>query len=235
VPLADSLQGEAKDDYEAARLLYDSGDYAGALVKFQGAYQAAADPRLLWNAAACERNLRHYVKASLLVRQFLGSHSALVTPELASRAQAFLDAAQPLTAPLEVESNQQSSEVYLDDELLGTPALASQAWLDLGMHRIVVKARGYQPYTETLTVSSSAKVHVTATLRALFVPMPIPPPEPRKHGPDRAARSSALPAWAWIASGGVVLAGIATASYFIFKQSAAPEPVPGSIGSALRF
>jgi hypothetical protein len=226
------LQGQAQQDYQAARLLYDSGDYPGALLKFQSAYQAAGDPRLLWNAAGCERNMRRYAKAMQLVRQFLASPSPVVTPELASRAQAFLAAAQPLTAPLEIESNQPSSQVYLDDELLGTPAQASQSRVDLGTHRITVTARGYRGYTETFTVLTSSTLHVKATLRALVVPLPVRAPDQ-----DRArhpARSSPLPTWAWLAGSGALLAGIATASYFIFKPSAASGPVPGSIAT-LRF
>jgi PEGA domain len=229
-PLADSLQGEAKNDYEAGHLLFDTGDYPRALLMFQNAYQLSADPRLLWNAAGCERNLQHYVKASNLVRQLLASHSVLVSPELAIRAQAFLDAADPLSAPLEVESNQANAEVYLDDELLGTPELASHTRVDLGTHRLVVKERGFQPFTQTLTVTSSAKVHVTALLRALAVPLPVPAPKPL--GSARAEHSAALPLWVWVAGGGVVLAaGIVTAGYFIFKPSPAPQPVSGSIAT----
>ncbi|MEP7049529.1 MAG: PEGA domain-containing protein [Pseudomonadota bacterium] len=233
-PLADSLQGQAKADYEAARLLYDSGDYAGALLKFQSAYRATGDPRLLWNAAGCARNLHNYAKAMLFVRQFLASQSALVTPEFAARGQAFLDAAEPLTAPLEIESNQPSSSVFLDDELLGTPAQASQSRVDLGTHRLVVQARGYQPYNETLTVLSSTTLHVTATLHALVVPLPVRPARPHQDHPNHGARASLLPTWVWITGASVVLAGIATASYFIFKPSAASGPLPGSIAT-LRF
>lgn len=228
--LAESLQGQAKQDYEAARLLYDSGDYPGALLKFQSAYRAAGDPRLLWNAAGCERNMHRYAKAMQLVRQFLASPSPVVTPELASRAQAFLAAAQPLTAPLEIESDQPSAQVYLDDELLGTPAQASQSRVDLGTHRITVKAPGYRAYTETFTVLTSSTLHVKATLHALIVPL-------RERAQDRArrpVRTSLLPTWAWLAGSGALLAGIATASYFIFKPSAASGPVPGSI-TTLRF
>src|SRR5450432_1872463 len=210
VPLVDVLEGQAKEDYEAGRLLYDSGDYTSALLKFQSAYAEAGDPRLLWNAAGCEQNLRHYVKASALVRQFMASHSPLVTSEAASRAQAFLDAALPLTAPLEVESNEPNAEVYLDHELLGSTRPTFAARIDLGKHQIVVTKRGFQPFAETLTVATSAKVHVTATLRSSAIAGPIfpaqPPPGPAPY------RGSAVPTWAWIAGAGLVLTGIATAS-----------------------
>ena len=61
-PIVQLLTGDAKRDYESARLLYDNGDYAGASVKFQSAYELSraqnskweGDPRLLWNAAPGE-------------------------------------------------------------------------------------------------------------------------------------------------------------------------------------
>ncbi|MEI9941110.1 MAG: PEGA domain-containing protein [Pseudomonadota bacterium] len=234
-PLSDVLQGTAKSDYDAGRLLAGSGDYAGALLKFQSAYQEARDPRLLWNAAACERNLRHYANAIVLVRRFLDSHSPLITPEAAIRARAFIDAAEPLTAPLQVKSSQPNSQVYIDDQRFGAAELMSGVRIDLGTHRIAVEAPGFERYTETLTVTSSNQVEVNASLRPVAVAMPVAPSTPVKDGPAPAAHSSALPGWVWVAGGCVVLAGIATASYFIFKPPAAPEPVPGSLGQLLRF
>jgi len=55
--LADTLTGPAKDDYMAGRLLFGDHDYGGALVKFQSAYTQSKDARLLFNMAACEKNL----------------------------------------------------------------------------------------------------------------------------------------------------------------------------------
>src|SRR5882672_5796822 len=54
-PLAESLEGEAKRAYELGCLLYDNGDYAGALVRFESARKASADARLLWNVAVCQK------------------------------------------------------------------------------------------------------------------------------------------------------------------------------------
>jgi TolA-binding protein len=58
-PLASSLRGQAATDYQAARILFDDGDYAGASLKFQHAFEESGDARLLWNIAVCEKNLRH--------------------------------------------------------------------------------------------------------------------------------------------------------------------------------
>jgi hypothetical protein len=169
------LTEDAKRDYESARLLYDNGDYAGAAMKFQSAYEASrannakweGDPRLLWNAASCEKSLRRYARAIALVRRYLDSRSPLVTPEGELAARAFLAAAEPLTAPLVIEANVPDALVYLDDELLGKTPLDGSVRVDLGTHRLQVKKGNHTDYLETLSISGSDELRVTALLRPI--------------------------------------------------------------------
>ncbi|HKQ68527.1 MAG TPA: hypothetical protein VJT73_04270, partial [Polyangiaceae bacterium] len=66
-PLSETLTGSAKTDYDAAKILYQDGDYSGASLKFKQSYEASKDVRLLWNMAACEKSQRHYAKVQKLV------------------------------------------------------------------------------------------------------------------------------------------------------------------------
>ena len=96
--LADSLIGEPKADYDAAKLLYGNGDYAGALVKFTAAYDKSKDPRLLWNIAACEKNLHHYARVLAYLRRYLAEGQAVLSEAEKVDAEALLKFIQPLTA-----------------------------------------------------------------------------------------------------------------------------------------
>jgi tetratricopeptide (TPR) repeat protein len=69
-PLAETLVGDAKQDYDAGKSLFEAGDYAGALSKFQSASRASGDPRLFWNQAVCERAMQHYARAIALVHRY---------------------------------------------------------------------------------------------------------------------------------------------------------------------
>ncbi|MEO7034218.1 MAG: PEGA domain-containing protein [Polyangiaceae bacterium] len=164
-PIAEALEGDAKREYELGRLLYNNGDFAGALARFQSAAKASDDPRLLWNAAVCQKALRHYAKAITLVRRYLASNSPLITPAAALTARAFLAAAEPLTARLDVSANVAEARVYADDELMGSVPLGADARVDWGAHQVVVKKQDYSDYAQTVTVSSSADVRVSAVLR----------------------------------------------------------------------
>jgi hypothetical protein len=163
-PLGETLTGQAKRDYEAALLLHKSGDFAGAERRFSSAYEATKDVRLLWNAAACEQALRHYSKAIALVRRYLSSGSPLITEEAERNAQAFLDAALPLTARLIVKVNEQGSRAYLDGESLGALPLDVETRVDFGTHRLVVRNPRFIDDTQTFAVTSAADVEVTAWL-----------------------------------------------------------------------
>jgi hypothetical protein len=163
-PLAETLNGEAKGDYDAALILYQSGDFAGAALKFQSAFQASSDIRLLWNEAACQQALRHYAKAIVLVRSYLASHSPLITPDAERNAVAFLDAALPLTARVAIDTSDADASVYLDDEPIGKTPLDPETRVDFGTHRLIVKKDGFEDVQRTLTVTTSRDIHLKVTL-----------------------------------------------------------------------
>src|SRR6478735_3963996 len=79
--LSDSLVGLAKKEYSAARILYQDGDYVGALLKLKSAHYISHDPRLLWDMAACEKNMRHYAAVMRLVEEYLAAETDVVTAQ----------------------------------------------------------------------------------------------------------------------------------------------------------
>jgi hypothetical protein len=165
--LTETLAGDAKRQYDIGKGLYESGDYAGALAAFQNASRASNDPRLLWNAAVCERAMQHHARAIVLVRRYLDSRSPLILPEAARNAQLFLDAAEPLTAHLDVEANQPDAVVFVDGEPVGTVPLGPGVRVDAGTHLVSVKKRNFNDYTRTLTITGLVDVHVSAVLSAI--------------------------------------------------------------------
>ena len=171
--IASLLGPDGLRDYEAARLLYESGDFAGAYLKFLSAYEASRvgpggerDPRLLWNAAACERALRHYANAIVLVRRYLESRSPLITEEAAENARAFIAAASAMTVPLSIEANVPGAVAYVDDVFVGPVPLPDGTRVDLGTHRVLVRKTGHTGHAATVTTSGQA-VHVKALLRPI--------------------------------------------------------------------
>ena len=154
-PLADSLTGEAKAAYDAGRLLYGDGDFAGALVKLQAAYDIAQDPRLLWNMAACEKGMRHYAKVVLLVRKYLASSGDVIAEDDRKEAQDLLNAIESFTVGLSIGVNEADAQVVIDGEPVGTTPLPGPITVDIGTRSIEVKKPGFVPFSQSVPVGGS--------------------------------------------------------------------------------
>ncbi|MBN1610569.1 MAG: PEGA domain-containing protein [Polyangiaceae bacterium] len=163
-PLAQTLAGTAKEHYDAAVLLFEDGDAAGASLKFREAYEASKDPRLLWNMAACEKQQRHYAKMIPLLEQYLDQGGPLVSEADRVEARAVLETLQPFVATLNVAANEPDADVFIDGELVGRTPLPPQR-VDMGSRRITVKKPGFVEWTATESIAGGTARAIAATLK----------------------------------------------------------------------
>jgi len=162
--LGDILSGQAKQEYEAGRLLYLDGDAASALVKFQSAYDISHDPRLLWNLAACHKQLRHYAKIERLLRQYLDEGHSLITEADRADANALLQTIVPLLADANIDASEPDASVYVDGEFAGKTPIGHAIRLDLGQRKIRVEKPGFVAYEETINVGGGSAIAVIVKL-----------------------------------------------------------------------
>jgi hypothetical protein len=163
-PLSQSLTGAAKSDFDAGKLLASDGDYAGALIKFQSAYDLSKDPRLLWNVAFCHKNLRHYAKVIATLRRYIEEGGASLPASDRKDAQDLIATIEPFTTKVTVHVNVDGAEVSVDDEPLGTSPLAAAAVLDIGERRLRVTKEGYRSIERPLVVGGSAEITTDVAL-----------------------------------------------------------------------
>jgi hypothetical protein len=161
-PLADTLTGAALEDYKTGRLLYDDHDYAGAAVKFKNAYDRSTDPRLLWNIAACEKNLRRYARVFRTVERYQRESGERLTGSQRAEAAALLETVRALVSTVKLDVDQAGADVFVDDERVGTTPLAGDLLVDLGPRRIrVAKAKHKDEIiSQTFVGGSSTVLHV---------------------------------------------------------------------------
>jgi PEGA domain len=165
-PLAESLSGTAKADYNAARLLYDDGDFQGALEKLQSSYEQSKDPRLLWNMAACQKNLRHYSEVLTLVDRFLADGAGYVTESDKADAQALITTVKAFVLDLTVQASESGATVTYDEQPKGTTPLPGPLRVDMGQHTVRVSKPGFVNYVVTQDFPGGGAVTLSATLVA---------------------------------------------------------------------
>jgi hypothetical protein len=164
MPLSGSLSVAAKQDYEAAKLLYADGDFMGALLKFKSAHEQSGDARLLWNMGACEKNLRHYARVMTLARRYLDEGGALLTDSDRQEARDLIATVEGFTAGLKLNVSEEGAEVFVDDEPVGISPLAAPVVVDIGVRRIRVKKPGFVEYSASTPVGGSKEVPIEVRL-----------------------------------------------------------------------
>ncbi len=152
-PLSESLTGMAKAEYEAGRILYEEGDFAGALVKFRASYEHAKDPRLLWNMAACERGLRRYARVYALVQRYQTEAAGTLSSADQQEAESVLGAMKPFVGWLKISVDQADAAVEVDGERVATTPLSGPVLVDIGTRQLKISKPGFVPALRTIEVS----------------------------------------------------------------------------------
>lgn len=163
-PLAESLKGEARAAYDGAKLLFEDGDAAGALAKFQRAHELSGDPRLLWNMAVCEKELRHYARAARYVASYLETGAGKLSAESRQSAEGTRDALRAFYSELSLEGVPPGSRVSVDGASVGTAPLTGPVPVDLGRRRIRVEAPGFEAFEQQLDVPGATPMSLKVTL-----------------------------------------------------------------------
>jgi hypothetical protein len=165
-PLADSLSAEAKVEYESARLLFSDGDFAGASTKFKRAHELSGDPRLLWNMAVCEKELRHYARATTLVERYLLEGGDRLTDENRRSATETRDALRDFYSLVTMRGVPAGATVLVDGVDLGRVPLDRPIPIDLGSHRLRVEHPSFEPYESTFEVPGNSPLTLPITMKA---------------------------------------------------------------------
>jgi hypothetical protein len=162
--LAQSLPADARRDYDAGKLLFEDGDYATALLKYQAAFDETHDPRLLWNVAVCQKYLRHYARAAATLARYLKEGGELLSPADRHDAQDFARAIALFTVPTTVRVSEPDAQVWIDESLVGRTPLTEPVSLDMGTRRVRVKKDGFRLFDREFPVGGSAATTIEVTL-----------------------------------------------------------------------
>jgi hypothetical protein len=163
-PLAQALTGQAKADYEAGKTLAGDGDFAGALIKFQSAYDQSKDPRLLWNVAYCDKNLRHYARVIATLNRYVAEGTGFLSDKDRKDATDLIATLQPFTTNATFKVSEDGALITVDDAPVGTSPLPTPVVLDIGERHIRVTKDGFKPFEKSLPVGGSASVDVNVML-----------------------------------------------------------------------
>jgi len=163
-PLAASLTGMAKEEYDSAKILYEDGDYKNALLKYQRAYELSKDYRLLWNEVVCEKESRHYARALELLERFSSEGGKQIKPAMLGQIAALQQTMLQFTGTVTISVSVPGATIRLDGASVGVSPMSGPLRVDIGEHVFRIEKLGYKPLTIEKHVDSGAAATVDAAL-----------------------------------------------------------------------
>ena len=154
----------AKAAYDAARVLYEDGDYAGALLGFQRSYDLSGDLNSLWNMALCEKSLRRYARAIRLLEKYRVEGGERLSEQDRRGAAYLIETMRAFVSTLALTTNERGAAVFIDDDQVGITPLARPLLVDMGFRRVRVIKKGFFPFDERRQVVGGEEIDVAVRL-----------------------------------------------------------------------
>jgi tetratricopeptide (TPR) repeat protein len=139
----------ARDLLVKGQSLYEKGDYAGALDKFNQAYAAYPSPKIWFNIGNASMNLGRDLEALGAFGNFL-TLAADEPADKRAHAEKQVAKLKSRLGQLNIECNLAGAEVTLDGRRVGVTPLQGPVWTTAGQHQVVVTHANAAPATRTL-------------------------------------------------------------------------------------
>jgi hypothetical protein len=209
--------------------LYEKGDYAGALEKFNAAYAAYPSPKLMFNIGQANRDLSRPVEALEAFEKFL-SGSLDASPETTADARKSLAELRDKLGQIRIDCETAGAGVSIDGKTVGLTPLPDPIWATPGRHQVTAKHAGAAPAIEDVDVTAGSVSTVTMRMLPLTVPVavaPAPTPDAAPNLDLHAAPPTSGASqgwwlgkkWTWVAGGSTVLLAAGAAAAGLSMQS----------------
>ncbi len=188
---------EALERFEAARALYDRGDYRAVIAEFQRVYELLEGhpqrPVVLFNLARTYEELHRYDRAGELYRRYL-EEAGEDAPNRADVEASLRTLDRLLGTVSLVVDGPERAEVWLGEWQVGEAP--GEVRIPGGRHMLELRASGYETARREIEVTARGRIELTIALSALSPPS-------RGLSPALFAASSAIAVASLIVASGV--------------------------------
>jgi hypothetical protein len=196
-----SVEDEAKAQFDAGVVLFQEGQFEKASVAFARAYELRPSYKITYLVARCHDELEHYAAALEAFTRYLAEGGTEIDQARRDEVRAEIKRLNALVGVVAVESATKDATVFVDDERKGNTPLASPVFVDLGKHTVVVKQGTSELHREVVTVAGGQRVVVKVGGAGAATATASPSSAagaPEDHG---AAREKPKRLWTWVAAG----------------------------------
>ena len=156
----DTLDAEAKADFDAGAQLFRQGQVREARDAFLAAYARSNEPRVLFNVAVCDKQLGHHAQAIATFKKSLAAADRPLPREYIERTAEALATLRRYVASVTVDTSVEGAVVRVDGEVLRE----NPTDVDPGSHVIAASKDGFETATTTVTVKAGDTPRVSLAL-----------------------------------------------------------------------
>jgi len=160
--------------------LYQQGNIASALEKFEAAYMAFPSPKLMFNIGRANRDLGRPVEAIEAFQRFI-AEAADASPETMADARTSVADLKKKLGRIQIDCTMPGAEIAVDGKTVGLTPLPGLVWATQGRHQITASHARAVPTIESVEVTAGSVSKVAVRLVPLTTPMaavPVPTAEP---------------------------------------------------------
>jgi hypothetical protein len=154
--------------------LYEKGDLADALEKFNQAYASYASPKLLFNIGQASRGLGRPVDALEAFERFLAEVKD-APADMTDEARVSVSELQAKVGRLLIECPTAGAEIRVDGKMVGTAPIEKLIAAMPGGHKIEARHPSAKSAVEDVQVSAGMVQTVVMRLQTLAAPAEVPP------------------------------------------------------------
>lgn len=218
-PLASAPQAKAQAQVLLGQgsKLYQAGDVAGALEKFNAAYDTYASPKLMFNIGQANRDLGRPVEALEAFGRFL-SGATDASPDTVADARRSVAELQNRLGRIQIDCATSGAEVSVDGKSVGVAPLPGAVWVTPGRHQVTARHDDSNPAVEDVVVTANTVSAVTLFLAPMAArtgsQIDLKTPGPRQDRGWLLGRK-----WTWVAAGSTVLLTAGAITVGLLMQS----------------
>lgn len=186
---------KAADHFGRGKELYEEGDYQGALVEFERAYELAPNYRVLYNIGQVKYQLQDYPGAMSALEQYLREGGAEIAADRRTQVLSDVERLRSRVAYLRIEVNEAGATVSVDDRQVGVSPLPKAVAVSAGRRKISASADGAAPVVKFVDLAGGDSSDVSLEILRTTSPTPTPTPTPPPGGGDNTGGTVPWAAW----------------------------------------
>jgi tetratricopeptide (TPR) repeat protein len=186
---AQSEEDQAKALFRQGVEASDAGRWAEAVEAFTRSLSLVERPSTLFNLLTALREQARYREALPIGERYLVVAKAAEDAPKRAQVQRLITEMKDAMGTLVLRVEPAGAEVQVDD-IAVPPRSFPQLYLSPGRHELVVRAEGYTPHQETITIERHIRSQVAVKLKRPEVPAVVAAPVPAP-GPQPATKSQA--------------------------------------------